>query len=133
MFNWTATLYRGSITFQAPMLFSLGFMVLFTVGGVTGLFLATLGTDIHLHDTYFVVAHFHFVMVGGMVLGYYGGAALLVAEDDRADVFGLVEPGGGVDHHSSASSSRSCRSSSSATTACRGGIRTTRRSSRLTT
>jgi len=73
VFNWSATLYKGSITFQAPMLYALGFIALFTVGGVTGLFLSTMGTDRHLHDTYFVIAHFHFTMVGGMVLAYFAG------------------------------------------------------------
>ncbi|HVK13378.1 MAG TPA: cbb3-type cytochrome c oxidase subunit I [Gemmataceae bacterium] len=73
VFNWVSTLYRGAISFQAPMIFALGFIVLFNVGGLTGLYLATLGSDIHLHDTYFIVAHFHFVMVGGMVLAFLGG------------------------------------------------------------
>lgn len=73
VFNWTATIFKGSITYEAPMIFALGFLFLFTIGGVTGLHLATLGSDIHLHDTYFVIAHFHFTMVGGMLLAWLCG------------------------------------------------------------
>ncbi len=73
VFNWTATLYKGSIALTTPMLYALSFLVLFTIGGLTGLFLGTLSVDVHLHDTYFVVAHFHYVMMGGTVMGFLGG------------------------------------------------------------
>ncbi|MCA9443360.1 MAG: cbb3-type cytochrome c oxidase subunit I, partial [Candidatus Omnitrophica bacterium] len=73
VFNWTATMYKGSIRLATPMLYALSFLFLFTIGGLTGLYLATLGTDIHLHDTYFVVAHFHYVMVGSTMIAFIGG------------------------------------------------------------
>jgi cytochrome c oxidase subunit 1 len=73
VFNWTSTLYKGSISYEAPMLYALGFIGLFTMGGLTGMFLAALATDVHLNGTYFIVAHFHYIMVGGAVMGYLGG------------------------------------------------------------
>ena len=73
VFNWTATMYKGSVSLDTPMLYAFGFIGLFTIGGLTGLFLATTAVDVHLTDTYFVVAHFHYVMVGGMVMAYLGG------------------------------------------------------------
>jgi cytochrome c oxidase subunit I len=73
VFNWTATLHKGWVRFDAPMLYALGFVGLFTTGGLTGLFLAALAVDVHVTDTYFVVAHFHYIMVGGMVTAFFGG------------------------------------------------------------
>jgi len=73
VFNWIATLYKGSISLNTPMLYALAFIVLFTISGLTGLHLGALATDIHLHDTYFVVAHFHYTMMGGAIIAMIGG------------------------------------------------------------
>jgi cytochrome c oxidase subunit I len=73
VFNWVATMYKGSIWLQSPMLYALGFLFMFTIGGLTGIMLGVLSVNVHLHDTYFVVAHFHYVMVGGMFIALMGG------------------------------------------------------------
>jgi len=73
VFNWLATMYKGSIDLKAPMLYTLSFLFLFSIGGLTGIFLGALSVDVHLHDTYFIVAHFHYVMMGGTVMAFLGG------------------------------------------------------------
>lgn len=73
VFNWLATMYKGQVTLKTPMLFALTFLLLFAIGGLTGIFLGALSVDVHLHDTYFVVAHFHYVMMGGTVIAFIAG------------------------------------------------------------
>jgi cytochrome c oxidase subunit 1 len=73
VFNWTATMWRGSMTFEAPMLFSIGFIFLFTIGGFSGIVLAIVPVDIQLQETYYVIAHFHYVLVSGSLFGLFAG------------------------------------------------------------
>ncbi|ARA93521.1 MAG: cytochrome c oxidase subunit I [Bacteroidetes bacterium] len=73
VFNWVATMYKGSIWLQTPMLYALTFLFLFTIGGLTGIMVGVLAVDVHLHDTYYVVGHFHYVMMGGTVMALLGG------------------------------------------------------------
>jgi cytochrome c oxidase subunit 1 len=73
VWNWLATMYKGSISLNTPMLYAQSFLFIFAIGGLTGLHLGTLASDIHLHDTYFVVAHFHYVMMGSAIIAMIGG------------------------------------------------------------
>jgi len=73
VFNWLATMYRGSISLKTPMLYAISFILLFSIGGLTGIYLGAISVDVHLHDTYFIVAHFHYVMMGGAVIAFLGG------------------------------------------------------------
>jgi cytochrome c oxidase subunit I len=73
IFNWIATMYEGSVSWETPSIYAMLFIFLFTIGGLTGIFLGTLSVDVHLHDTYFVVAHFHYVMMGGTIIAFIGG------------------------------------------------------------
>ncbi len=73
VFNWVATMYKGSVSLKTPMIYALMFLFLFTIGGLTGIMIGVLAVDVHLHDTYFIVAHFHYVMMGGALIGLIGG------------------------------------------------------------
>ena len=86
VFNWVATLYRGAIAVSTPFIYICGFLFFVVFGGMTGIAVATVSLDVHWHDTYFVVAHFHFIMVGAVIMGVPDRDPLLVPEDVRAQV-----------------------------------------------
>ena len=110
LFNWLFTMYRGRLRFTTPMLWTIGFMVTFAIGGMTGVLLAIPGADFVLHNSLFLIAHFHNVIIGGVVFGYIAGFDLLVPEGVRlhaaTKAWARSRSGAG----SSASSSPSCRS-----------------------
>ena len=129
VFNWTATMWKGSLSFEPPMLFALAFLFLFTIGGFSGLMLAIVPADFQYHDTYFVVAHFHYVLVPGAVFAHHGRRLLLAAEVDRPHVRHEARQVRTSGCRRSSSTCCSSRSTSSASPACRAASRTTPRSS----
>jgi cytochrome c oxidase subunit 1 len=132
VFNWVTTMWRGSLTFETPMLFALGFLVLFTIGGFTGLVLAMTAVDIQLQDTYYVVAHFHYVMVAGALFSAYAGLYFWLPKwTGHMYSEGLGKSTSGC--RWSSSTSPSSRSTSSAWQACRAGFRTMRNSLQTST
>ena len=129
VFNWLATMWRGSMTFETPMLFAIGFIFLFTMGGFTGLVLAITPVDIQLQDTYYVVAHFHYVLVAGSLFAFFGGAYYWLPKWTGHDVRRDARQAALLAVVRSSSTSRSSRCTSWASPACRGASRTTRSSS----
>ena len=124
-FNWIGTMWKGQITFETPMLFAIGFLVTFLFGGLTGVLLASPPLDFHLSDTYFVVAHFHYVLFGTIVFATYARHLLLVPEDDRPDDGRDAWARSTSGSRSSASTPRSWCSTGWATRACRAATPTT--------
>ena len=103
-FNWLATMYGGRISLASPMLFACGFLAMFLIGGLTGIMLASAPLDFQLNDSYFVVGHFHWVLIGGTIFGRFRGPSLLVSESHRPDALGAAWPAGNSGCCSSASS-----------------------------
>ena len=127
IFNWLGTVYGGAVKLTTAMLFSLGFIAMFTLGGLSGVLHSIVPADTQQTDTYFVVAHFHYVLFGGLFLGDLLGLLLLVAQDLRAHAQRDARASGTSGSCSSGSTSRSSRCTSSASPACRGAPTATRR------
>ena len=113
IFCWIATIWAGRPRFTVPMLFVLGFIVVFIIGGLTGVMLASVPLDLQVHDTYFVVAHLHYVLIGGAVFPLFGALLLLVSQDDRPDAERAARALATSGSSSSASTSPSSRCTSS--------------------
>ena len=124
IFNWLATLWRGNISFDTPMLFALGFLSLFVIGGLTGIYLAAFPIDWQVHDSYFVVAHFHYTLLGGVVFAIFAGLFYWWPKMFGRRLDETPRQVAVLARSSSASTSRSCRSTSSASRECRAAIYT---------
>ena len=128
-FNWLATIWRGAMRLTTPMLFALGLVFTFGLGGLTGLFLADIEADVYLHDTFFVVGHFHLIMAAAVLLASFAADRLLVPEDVRADDERAARQAALLADDRVAQPRVRAASCSSATPACSGGSTIRRRTS----